>query len=227
MEVEPDDVDRLDPALLAKIRYIVGQPPLARATVDALASLRAVLNVESNLFLNMPYDVLFQRGIHVVTTGAVFAEPVAELGLAMALQHEMLVAVAEGVSLEHVVHYLCPEVRYLRPAVVNRLSQQPGMTGAGDFTVGIVVEHVTLTPPLDGHWYIAAQNQRYRSPEVFGPLVQPAQRGFLPVVGPDQFTGLGAAAKEGIGGEGLGFSHAMLEGKVGVMIEMMSVECSP
>ncbi|TGV80413.1 hydroxyacid dehydrogenase, partial [Mesorhizobium sp. M2D.F.Ca.ET.145.01.1.1] len=34
---------------------------------------------------NMPYETLFSRGIHVVTTGLVFAEPVAELGLAMAL----------------------------------------------------------------------------------------------------------------------------------------------
>lgn len=47
--------------------------------------LRAVLNVESNLIDNMPYDVVFRRGIHVLTTGQVFAEPVAEMGLAMAL----------------------------------------------------------------------------------------------------------------------------------------------
>ena len=33
----------------------------------------------------MPYELLFQRGIHTVTTGAVFAEPVAELGLGLAL----------------------------------------------------------------------------------------------------------------------------------------------
>jgi phosphoglycerate dehydrogenase-like enzyme len=33
----------------------------------------------------MPYEILFQRGIHVVTTGLVFAQPVAEMGLAMAL----------------------------------------------------------------------------------------------------------------------------------------------
>ncbi len=33
----------------------------------------------------MPYQTLFERGIHVVTTGAVFAVPVAEMGLAMAL----------------------------------------------------------------------------------------------------------------------------------------------
>ncbi len=30
----------------------------------------------------MPYQAAFQRGIHVVTTGAVFAQPVAELGWA-------------------------------------------------------------------------------------------------------------------------------------------------
>lgn len=47
--------------------------------------LRAILNVESNLINNMPYEALFERGIHVLTTGLVFAEPVAELGLAMAL----------------------------------------------------------------------------------------------------------------------------------------------
>ncbi len=50
-----------------------------------MTSLRCILNVESNLINNMPYDVLFARGIHVVTTGQVFAEPVAELGLALAL----------------------------------------------------------------------------------------------------------------------------------------------
>ena len=50
-----------------------------------MQSLRCIFNVETNLLNNMPYDLLFERGIHVVTTGAVFAEPVAELGLAMAL----------------------------------------------------------------------------------------------------------------------------------------------
>lgn len=85
VEVEPDAVDSLAADVLARVRYILGQPPLARGTLDAMTALRAVLNVESNLINNMPYDVLFQRGIHVLTTGAVFAEPVAELGLALAL----------------------------------------------------------------------------------------------------------------------------------------------
>ena len=50
-----------------------------------MASLRCIFNVEGNLLDNLPYELLFERGIHTVTTGAVFAEPVAELGLGLAL----------------------------------------------------------------------------------------------------------------------------------------------
>jgi phosphoglycerate dehydrogenase-like enzyme len=50
-----------------------------------MKALRCVFNVETNLVNNMPYETLFARGIHVVTTGLDFAEPEAELGLAMAL----------------------------------------------------------------------------------------------------------------------------------------------
>lgn len=71
--------------VLHKARYILGQPPISTDTLMQLKSLRAVLNVESNLIDNMPYDRLFERGVHVLTTGAVFAVPVAELGLGLAL----------------------------------------------------------------------------------------------------------------------------------------------
>jgi phosphoglycerate dehydrogenase-like enzyme len=84
-ETEAVEVDRLPDAILKQARYIVGQPPLSRDTLEKMPSLRCVFNVESNLINNMPYDFLFERGIHVLTTGAVFAEPVAELGLGLAL----------------------------------------------------------------------------------------------------------------------------------------------
>jgi len=74
----PDEV-------LAEARYIIGQPPLSAETLERLTSLRCIFNVESNLLNNMPYDLVFARGIHVVTTGAVFAQPVAEIGLGFAL----------------------------------------------------------------------------------------------------------------------------------------------
>lgn len=85
VETTPDGVARLPAGVLAEARYIVGQPPISPQTLEAMRALRCVFNVESNLLDNMPYETLFSRGIHVVTTGLVFAEPVAELGLAMAL----------------------------------------------------------------------------------------------------------------------------------------------
>ena len=85
VETDPDKIATLPQEQLAEARYIVGQPPLSRDTIQRMQSLRCIFNVETNLLSNMPYDLLFERGIHVVTTGAVFAEPVAELGLALAL----------------------------------------------------------------------------------------------------------------------------------------------
>lgn len=85
IETDPDLVAALDTETLASARYVIGQPPVAPDTLSLMTNLRAVLNVESNLIDNMPYDEIFRRGIHVLTTGAVFAVPVAEMGLAMAL----------------------------------------------------------------------------------------------------------------------------------------------
>jgi phosphoglycerate dehydrogenase-like enzyme len=85
VEAEPGDIAALPGDQLAAARYVIGQPALTRETLEQLASLRCIFNVEGNLLNNMPYDYLFERGIHVVTTSLVFAEPVAELGLAMAL----------------------------------------------------------------------------------------------------------------------------------------------
>ncbi len=85
IEVGADKVAALGEAVLGAARYILGQPPVSSETLARLTNLKAVLNVESNLLDNMPYDELFSRGIHVVTTGAVFSVPVAEIGLAMAL----------------------------------------------------------------------------------------------------------------------------------------------
>ncbi len=85
VEITDEDLPGLADDVLAEARYIIGQPPLSHADLARLKSLKAILNVESNLLNNMPYDEVFARGIHVVTTGAVFAVPVAEIGLGMAL----------------------------------------------------------------------------------------------------------------------------------------------
>ncbi len=80
-----DALDQLPDHTLARTRYIIGQPPVSPALLGRLTDLRAVLNVEGNLFDNMPYPRLFERGIHVLTTASVFAQPVAEIGLGFAL----------------------------------------------------------------------------------------------------------------------------------------------
>ncbi|MBP1887499.1 hydroxyacid dehydrogenase [Sinorhizobium mexicanum] len=85
VETTDRDIAALPADVLAAARYIIGQPPISGELLDRMQSLRCVFNVETNLINNMPYETLFERGIHVVTTGAVFAEPVAELGLAMAI----------------------------------------------------------------------------------------------------------------------------------------------
>lgn len=85
VETTDDTLAQLPADTLEVARYIIGQPPVSENTLSDLKNLRAVMNVESNLIDNMPYQRLFERGIHVLTTGAVFAVPVAELGLGLAL----------------------------------------------------------------------------------------------------------------------------------------------
>ena len=85
VETSADKFAELGDDVLASARFILGQPPISSEILEKMDSLRAVLNVESNLLDNMPYDEVFARGIHVVTTGAVFAIPVAEIGLGFAL----------------------------------------------------------------------------------------------------------------------------------------------
>lgn len=85
VETTDEALAHLPDETLNAARYIIGQPPISDDTLANLQNLRAVLNVESNLLNNMPYQTVFERGIHVLTTGAVFAVPVAELGIGLAI----------------------------------------------------------------------------------------------------------------------------------------------
>jgi phosphoglycerate dehydrogenase-like enzyme len=64
---------------------IIGQPALERGRLDRAPRLRVVFNVESNFLPNMDYEECHRRGIHVLSTAPVFARPVAEMALGMAL----------------------------------------------------------------------------------------------------------------------------------------------
>jgi phosphoglycerate dehydrogenase-like enzyme len=85
VETTDEALPRLPAATLREARYVIGQPPLSEEVLAQMESLRCIFNVESNLLPNMPYEQAFAQGVHVVTTGAVFSEPVAEIGLGFAL----------------------------------------------------------------------------------------------------------------------------------------------
>lgn len=80
---------------IGEIDYIIGQPPLPPELLAKAKRLKAVLNVESNFLDNMDYDQCFMRSIHVLSTGKVFAQAVAEIGLGFALSLERNIAGAD------------------------------------------------------------------------------------------------------------------------------------
>jgi phosphoglycerate dehydrogenase-like enzyme len=76
-----EHIDRHLPEAIA----LIGQSPLDRARLDRAPRLRAVFNVESNFLPNIDYAECHRRGIPVLSTAPVYARPVAEMALGMAI----------------------------------------------------------------------------------------------------------------------------------------------
>jgi phosphoglycerate dehydrogenase-like enzyme len=74
---------------------LMSQQPMEKARLDMAANLRCIINVETNFLPNVDYETCFQRGIHVIAPSSVFAAPVAEIGLGMAL------SLARGIHTGH------------------------------------------------------------------------------------------------------------------------------
>jgi phosphoglycerate dehydrogenase-like enzyme len=70
---------------LPEAAAIIGQTSLDKARLDRAPNLRAIFNVESNFLPNIDYAECHRRGIPVLSTAPVFAKPVAEMALCMAL----------------------------------------------------------------------------------------------------------------------------------------------
>ena len=64
---------------------LISQQPVSTTSLSKARNLKAIFNVETNFLLNIDYETCFARGIHVLTPASVFALPVAEIGLGMAL----------------------------------------------------------------------------------------------------------------------------------------------
>ena len=76
-----ESIDRHLPETIA----LIGQSPLDKARLDRAPHLRAVFNVESNFLPNIDYAECHRRGIPVLSTAPVYARPVAEMVLGMAI----------------------------------------------------------------------------------------------------------------------------------------------
>ncbi|MFT6304106.1 MAG: phosphoglycerate dehydrogenase-like enzyme [Pseudomonadales bacterium] len=70
---------------LSEAQFIIGQPALSTQDIDRATHLQGIINVEGNFLQNMDYQACFRRNIHVLTISPVFAQPVAELALGLAL----------------------------------------------------------------------------------------------------------------------------------------------
>lgn len=64
---------------------LISQQEMDKSRLDGAPGLRAIFNVETNFLPNIDYETCFERSIHVLTPASVFAVPVAEMGLGMAL----------------------------------------------------------------------------------------------------------------------------------------------
>ena len=65
--------------------FIIGQPHLPKEILSKAKNLKAIFNVESNFIDNMDYKYCFEKGIYVLSTSPVFAQPVAEMSLGLTL----------------------------------------------------------------------------------------------------------------------------------------------
>jgi len=83
--VDPSAREKCYQQHLPATEVLISQQAMDKPRLDAAPGLRAIFNVETNFLSNIDYDICFARGIHVLTPASVFAAPVAEIGLGMAL----------------------------------------------------------------------------------------------------------------------------------------------
>jgi phosphoglycerate dehydrogenase-like enzyme len=128
IEWQGEDRDVFYSRHLPEADILVSQQPMGRDRLDLAPRLRAIFNVETNFLPNVDYEGCFRRGIHVLAPGAVFALPVAEMALGMAL------SLARNIHGEHAA-FLRGEEKWLFDG--NRQSElltksTVGIIGFGD-----------------------------------------------------------------------------------------------
>lgn len=139
IEWQGEDRDAFYAAHLPEAEALVSQQPMDRARLDRAPRLRVIVNVETNFLPNIDYEECFRRGIHVIAPGGVFALPVAEMALGMAI------SLARNIHGEHAA-FLRGQERWLFAG--NRESEllsgsTVGIIGYGDLGRAL---HALLAP---------------------------------------------------------------------------------
>jgi phosphoglycerate dehydrogenase-like enzyme len=75
-----------------RLEILIGQMDMPRSRLEQAPHLHAIFNVEGNFLPNVDYGVAMARGVRILNISPVFAEPVAEVALCMAID------LARGVS---------------------------------------------------------------------------------------------------------------------------------
>lgn len=84
-EWQGEDRDAFYAKHLPATEILISQQSMGAERLALAPGLRAIFNVETNFLPNIDYDECFRRGIPVLAPGGVFAAPVAEMALGMAL----------------------------------------------------------------------------------------------------------------------------------------------
>lgn len=84
-EWQGQDREAFYDAHLPETEILISQQPMDADRLAKAPKLKTIFNVETNFLPNIDYEECFRRGIHVLAPGAVFAAPVAEMALGMAL----------------------------------------------------------------------------------------------------------------------------------------------
>jgi phosphoglycerate dehydrogenase-like enzyme len=85
VEWQGEDRDEFYARHLPQAEILISQQAMGADRLAKSPHLRAIFNVETNFLPNVDYEECFRRGIHVLAPGGVFAAPVAEMALGMAL----------------------------------------------------------------------------------------------------------------------------------------------
>ena len=95
IEIDPSEREAAYERYLPEADIVISQQAMEADRLALAGKLKALINVETNFLPNVDYAACQRRGVHVLTPASVFALPVAEMGLCMAL------SLARGVHSSH------------------------------------------------------------------------------------------------------------------------------